>query len=75
MAEDKLAIFLHDGLHHIHEITENIDFKKTTPTYLKAQLPSNITKSYLKIKYSKKDPDTIDETFHFLKKMINSFQK
>jgi len=68
MAEDKMAKFLHDGLHHIHEITENIDLKKTTPAYLKEQLPSNITKSYLKIKYSKKNPDTIDETFFsFLK--------
>ena len=28
MAEDKLAKFLHDGLHHIHEITENIDLKE-----------------------------------------------
>ena len=39
MAEDKLAKFLHDGLHHIHEITENIDLKKTTLEFLKNQLP------------------------------------
>jgi len=39
MAEDKLAKFLHEGLHHIHEITENIDLKKTTPEFLKDQLP------------------------------------
>jgi hypothetical protein len=68
MAEDKLANFLYNGLHHIHEITENIDLEKTSPEFLKKQLPSNITKSYLKIKYSKKDIDTIDETFFsFLK--------
>ena len=68
MAEEKLAKFLHDGLHHINEITENIDLEKTSINYLKSQLPTDITKSYLKIKYSKKDPDTIDETFFsFLK--------
>ena len=68
MAEEKLAKFLHDGLHHIHEITENIDLEKTSINYLKSQLPTDITKSYLQIKYSKKDPDTIDETFFsFLK--------
>ena len=66
MAEDKLAKFLHDGLLHIHEITENIDLKKTSPDFLKAQLPKKIADSY--IKNSKKDPDTIDETFFsFLK--------
>jgi len=76
MAEDKLANFLHDGLHHIHEITGNIDFKKTIPAYLKEQLPPNITKSYLKIKYSKKDPDTIDETFFsFLKENDKFFSE
>jgi hypothetical protein len=74
MADDKLAKFLHDGLHHIHEITENIDLEKTSPDYLKAQLPQNIAKSYLKIQYSKKDPDTIDETFFsFLKSNDNFF--
>ena len=68
MAEEKLAKFLHDGLYHIHEITENIDLEKTSPDYLKAQLPLDIAKSYLKIQYSKKDPETIDETFFsFLK--------
>ena len=74
MAEDKLAKFLHDGLHHIHEITENIDLEKTSSDYLKAQLPPDIAKSYLKIQYSKKDPDTIDETFFsFLKSNDNFF--
>ena len=68
MAEDKLAKFLYDGLHYIHDITENIDLEKTTQTYLKDQLPKTIAESYLKIKYSKKDPDIIDETFFsFLK--------
>jgi len=76
MAQDKLAKFLHDGLHHIHEITENIDLEKTTPAYLKAQLPSNIANSYLKIKYSIKNPDTIDETFFsFLKENDKFFSE
>ena len=74
MAEDKLAKFLHDGLHHIHEITENIDLEKTSSDYLKSQLPPDIAKSYLKIQYSKKDPNTIDETFFsFLKSNDNFF--
>lgn len=74
MAEEKLAKFLHDGLYHIHEITENIDLEKTSPDYLKAQLPLDIAKSYLKIQYSKKDPETIDETFFsFLKDNDNFF--
>ena len=73
MAEDKLAKFLHDGLHYIHEITENIDLNKTSPAYIKAQLPSKITQSYLKIQYSKKDPDTIDETFFSFLKSNDKF--
>ena len=76
MAEDKLAKFLYDGLHHIHEITENIDLKKTTPAFLKAQLPAEIAKSYIKIQYSKTDPDKIDETFFsFLKANDEFFSK
>ena len=35
MAEDKLAKFLHDGLHHIHQITENIDLEKTSLDYFR----------------------------------------
>jgi len=73
MAEDKLAKFLHDGLHHIHEITENIDLKKTTPAFLKAQLPTEIAKSYIKIQYSKTDPDKIDETFFSFLKANDKF--
>ena len=73
MAEDKLAKFLHDGLHHIHQITENIDLEKTSLDFLKAQLPSNITKSYIKIQYSKKNPDTIDETFFSFLKANDKF--
>lgn len=73
MAEEKLAKFLHDGLHHINEITENIDLEKTSINYLKAQLPSNIAQSYLKIQYSKKDPDTIDETFFSFLKANDKF--
>jgi hypothetical protein len=76
MAEDKLAEFLYDGLHHIHEITENIDLKKTTPAFIKVQLPTKIAESYLKIQYSKTSPDTIDETFFsFLKANDNFFSK
>jgi hypothetical protein len=76
MAEDKMAKFLHDGLHHIHEITENIDLKETTPAFIKAQLPKKIADSYNKIQYSKKVPDTIDETFFsFLKKNDKFFSE
>jgi len=68
MAEDNLAKFLHDGLLHIHNITENIDLVKTSPEFLKAQLLKKIADSYIKIQYSKKNPETIDETFFsFLK--------
>ena len=73
MAEDKLAKFLHDGLHHIHEITENIDLKETTPAFIKAQLPKKIADSYIKIQYSKKVPDTIDETFFSFIKANDKF--
>jgi hypothetical protein len=76
MAEDRLAKFLHDGLHHIHEITENIDLEKTSPEFLKAQLPKKIAESYIKIQYSNKNPDTIDETFFsFLKSNDEFFSK
>lgn len=76
MAEDRLAKFLHDGLHHIHEITENIDLEKTSPEFLKAQLPQKIAQSYIKIQYSNKNPDTIDETFFsFLKSNDEFFSK
>ena len=68
MAEEKLAKFLYDGLYHIHEITENIDMKKTSQEFLKKQLPQKIAESYINIQYSKNNPDTIDETFFsFLK--------
>ena len=70
---DKLANFLHAGLYHINDITENIDLEKTSINYLKAQLPSNIAQSYLKIQYSKKDPDTIDETFFSFLKANDEF--
>jgi len=73
MVEDKLANFLHNGLYHIHQITENIDLEKTSLDFLKAQLPSNITKSYIKIQYSKKNPDTIDETFFSFLKANDKF--
>jgi len=72
MAE-KLAKFLHNGLIHIHDITENIDLKKTSPEYLKKQLPNEISKSYLKIQYSKTNPDTIDETFFSFLKSNDKF--
>jgi hypothetical protein len=76
MAEDKLGKFLYDGLHHIHEITENIDLKKTTPAFLKAKIPTELAKSYIKIQYSKTDPDKIDETFFsFLKANDEFFSK
>jgi hypothetical protein len=73
MAQDKLAEFLHKGLHHIHDITENIDLEKTTQTYLKEQLSKPIAESYFKIKYSKKDSDTIDETFFSFLKANDKF--
>jgi hypothetical protein len=73
MAEDKLAKFLHDGLYHIHDITENIDLKKTNPAFIKAQLPKKIANSYIKIQYSKKVPDTIDETFFSFLKANDKF--
>jgi hypothetical protein len=72
MAE-KLANFLHDGLIHIHDITENIDLKKTSPEYLKKQLPNDISKSYLKIQYPKNNPDNIDETFFSFLKSNDKF--
>jgi hypothetical protein len=77
MAEDRrLAKFLHDGLHHIHEITENIDLEKTSPEFLQEQLPKKIAESYIKIQYSNKNPDTIDETFFsFLKSNDEFFSK
>jgi len=76
MTEDKLSKFLHDGLHHIHEITENIDLKETTPAFIKTQLHKKIADSYNKIQYSKKVPDTIDETFFsFLKKNDKFFSE
>ena len=73
MAEDKLAKFLYEGLHHIHEITENIDFEKTTLLFLKKQLPDEIAKSYINIKYSKNNPETIDETFFSVLKENDKF--
>jgi hypothetical protein len=72
MAE-KLAKFLHDGLIHIHDITENIDLEKTSEDYLKKQLPDEISKSYLKIQNSKKNSDTIDETFFSFLKINDNF--
>jgi hypothetical protein len=73
MAEDKLAKFLHDGLQHIHDITENIDLGKTSPEFLKSQLPKQISQSYIKIQYSKKKPDAIDETFFSFLKANDKF--
>jgi hypothetical protein len=70
---DKLANFLHSGLRHIHDITENIDLEKTSINYLKSQLPTDVAKSYLKIQYSKKDPETIDETFFSFLKSNDKF--
>jgi hypothetical protein len=73
MDEDKLAEFLHNGLDHIHEITEDIDLKKTSPTFLKSQLPQKIAESYIKIHYSKTDPKKIDETFFSFLKANDKF--
>lgn len=73
MAEEKLAKFLHDGLYHIHEITENIDLKKTTPEFLKNQLPKKIADSYIKIQNSRNKADTIDETFFSFLKANDKF--
>ena len=76
MAEEKLAKILYDGLHHIHEITENIDLKKTTPEFLKKQLLTKIAESFIKIHYSKTNSDKIDETFFsFLKANDNFFSE
>lgn len=70
---EKLAKFLHDGLIHIHDITENIDLEKTSEDYLKKQLPSDISKSYLQIQYSKNNPENIDETFFSFLKSNDKF--
>jgi len=65
--KDVLVDFLLRGLKGINEITENINFHKTTHHYLKSQLPTEINNSFLKIQYSN-DNKHIDETFFvFLK--------
>ena len=63
--DNKLALFLIKGLKGINEITENIDFQKTTPEYINNQLKKNINQSFSQIKNS----DNVEEDFfQFLKK-------
>lgn len=63
--DNKLALFLIKGLKGINEITENIDFQKTTPEYINNQLRKNINQSFTEIKNSN---NVEEDFFQFLKK-------
>ena len=63
--DNKLALFLIKGLKGINEITENIDFQKTTPEYINNQLKKNINNSFSQIKNSN---NVEEDFFQFLKK-------
>lgn len=70
---DILVNFILRGLKGINEITENIDFNKTSKQFIKNQLPKEINNSFLKIQYSN-NKNHIDETFFdFLKDNENFF--
>ena len=75
MNKKKLLVdFLLRGLKGINEITENIDFGKTSEQYLYNQLPEEINKSFIKINYNE-NTEHIDETFFtFLKDNEQFFQ-
>jgi GTP-sensing pleiotropic transcriptional regulator CodY len=65
--KDILVDFLLRGFKGINELTENIDFQKTTKQFLKSQLPNEINNSFLKIQFSN-NSNHIEETFFdFLK--------
>lgn len=65
--KDILVNFLVRGLKGINEITENIDFQKTSKQFIQSQLPNDINNSFLKIQFSNNN-NHIDETFFdFLK--------
>jgi len=68
MAQNKrntLTNFLIKGFKDINEITDNIDLIETSFQYVKNQLPDELNKSFLQIKYSESDEETF---FQFLKK-------
>ena len=46
-----LVDFLLRGLKGINEITENIDFQKTSKQFIQSQLPTEINNSFLKIQF------------------------
>jgi len=72
--KDILTDFIYNGLKGINDITENIDFQKTTKEFLKSQLNNSLNNSFLKIVYKNNDTQ-IDETFFtFLKDNDNFFK-
>ena len=69
-----LVDFLISGLKGINEITENIDFAKTSHQFLYNQLPEEINNSFIKITFNQ-NGEHIDETFFgFLKDNEQFFQ-
>ena len=65
-----LVDFLISGLKGINEITENIDFAKTSHQFLYNQLPEEINNSFIKISFNQ-NGEHIDETFFgFLKDKV-----
>lgn len=72
--KELLTDFIYNGLKGINDITENIDFQKTTRDFLKGQLTNSLNNSFLKIVYKNNDTQ-IDETFFtFLKDNDNFFK-
>lgn len=65
MSKSKLATFILNGLKAVNEITDNIDFKKTTKEHIEHQLPNNIDDKILEIKNSE---NVEEDFFNFLKK-------
>ena len=63
-----LSLYLLNGLKKINEITENIDFKKTTQEYLENQI------KYLTTKYQNLNLETDEDFFQFLKKNEGRFK-
>jgi len=63
--ENKLATFIINGLKAVNEITENIDFKKTTEESIAEQLKASTNKSFMEINNNK---DVDEDFFAFLKK-------
>jgi len=69
--ENKLASFIIKGLKAVNEITENIDFKKTTVESIENQLKNNVNKQYLNIQDSR---NLEEDFFSFMKKNEKPFQ-